>query len=63
MIPQLLAGAAAATALILQAPAPVETIPLDLTGPRPIAMLTLGGGEPVRVIFDTCLIPPASPSG
>lgn len=31
----------------------METIPLDLTGPRPIAMLTPGSGAPVRVIFDT----------
>jgi hypothetical protein len=55
MIHQLLAAAASAAAAIVQAPAPaaVETIPLDLTGPRPIAMLTVGGGDPVRVIFDT----------
>jgi hypothetical protein len=29
------------------------TIPLDMSGPRPVAMLTLDGGEPVRAIFDT----------
>jgi hypothetical protein len=50
-----LAAAASAAAAFLQAPAPsaVETVPLDLTGPRPIAMLKVGSGEPVRVIFDT----------
>jgi hypothetical protein len=46
---------AAAAATLLQAPVPgaVETVPLDLSGPRPIAMLTIGDGEAVRVIFDT----------
>jgi hypothetical protein len=55
MITQLLAAAGAAAAAFLQAPAPgaVETVPLDLSGPRPIAMLTIGAGEAVRVIFDT----------
>ena len=55
MIAPWLTAAASAAAAFLQAPAPaaVETIPLDLTGPRPIAMLTVGTGEPVRVIFDT----------
>ncbi len=55
MIPLWLAVAASAAAAVVQAPAPaaVETIPLDLTGPRPIAMLAVGAGEPVRVIFDT----------
>lgn len=55
MIAPWLAAAASAAAAFLQAPAPaaVETIPLDLTGPRPIAMLTVGTGDPVRVIFDT----------
>ncbi len=54
MIPLWLAAAASA-AVALQAPAPaaVETIPLDLSGPRPIAMLSVGSGAPVRVIFDT----------
>jgi hypothetical protein len=55
MIGPLLAAAASAAAVILQAPAPgaVERVPLDLSGPRPIAMLSVGNGEPVRVIFDT----------
>jgi hypothetical protein len=55
MIPLWLAAAASAAATVLQAPAPgaVETVPLDLSGPRPIAMLQVGTGEPVRVIFDT----------
>ncbi|HYD14004.1 MAG TPA: retropepsin-like aspartic protease [Allosphingosinicella sp.] len=50
-----LAAAASTAAAFLQAPAPgaVETVPLDLTGPRPIAMLQIGSGAPVRVIFDT----------
>jgi hypothetical protein len=33
--------------------AAVETIPLDLAGPRPLATLTIGEAAPVRVIFDT----------
>lgn len=33
--------------------AAVETIPLDLSGPRPIAMLTIGDSAPVPVVFDT----------
>ena len=55
MIAPWLAAAASAAAALLQPPAPsaVETVPLDLTGPRPIAMLRVGTGEPVRVIFDT----------
>jgi hypothetical protein len=28
-------------------------VPLDLSGPRPIAMLSVGAGPPVPVIFDT----------
>ena len=36
-----------------QTPSGVETVPLDLTGQRPIAMLSIGGGAPVPVIFDT----------
>jgi hypothetical protein len=53
MIPIWLAAAASA-AVAVQSPATaVETIPLDLTGPRPIAMLTIGAGDAVRVIFDT----------
>ncbi|HKR24016.1 MAG TPA: retropepsin-like aspartic protease, partial [Allosphingosinicella sp.] len=49
------AAAALAAAALVQAPAPaqVETVPLDLTGPRPVAMLQVGAGEAVRVIFDT----------
>lgn len=31
----------------------VETIPLDMSGPRPIAQLEIGSGAPVPVIFDT----------
>ena len=52
-----LAGSAAAAGA--QAPPPstpavsVETIPLDLSGPRPLASLTIGTAAPVRVIFDT----------
>ncbi len=55
MIASWLVAAASAAAAFLQAPAPgpVETVPLDLSGPRPIAMLQVGSGEPVRVIFDT----------
>jgi hypothetical protein len=55
MIAPWLVAAGAATAAFLQAPqpGPVETVPLDLSGPRPIAMLTIGTGEAVRVIFDT----------
>jgi hypothetical protein len=30
-----------------------EVIPLDLSGPRPLAMLTIGSSPPVPVIFDT----------
>jgi hypothetical protein len=54
VIGKLLAAAfAAAAALAQPAPPAVETVPLDLTGPRPIAMLSVGAGEPARVIFDT----------
>lgn len=55
MIGKLLAAAALTAAAFVQAPASpaVETVPLDLTGPRPIAMLQVGAGEAVRVIFDT----------
>lgn len=55
MIASWVAAAASVAAAFLQATAPaaVETVPLDLTGPRPIAMLRVGTGEPVRVIFDT----------
>lgn len=52
MIFKPLAALAAAVAL-LQAPSAIETVPLDLSGPRPIAMLRVGAGEAVRVIFDT----------
>jgi len=45
-----LAFAATAAA---QASSGVETVPLDLAGQRPIAMLSIGGGTPVPVIFDT----------
>ena len=48
----LAAGFAAALALA-QAPVPAETVPLDMSGPRPIATLTVGNSAPVRVIFDT----------
>ncbi len=55
MIAKVLAAAVLAAAAFLQAPVPppVETVPLDLSGPRPIAMLTIGAGETVPVIFDT----------
>ena len=55
MIAPLLAAAASAAAVLLQAPAPgaVERVPLDLSGPRPVATLTVGTSAPVRVIFDT----------
>ncbi len=55
MIASWLAAAASTAAAFLQAPAPaaVETVPLDLSGPRPIAMLQVGSSEAVRVIFDT----------
>jgi hypothetical protein len=54
VIGKLLAAAfAAAAALAQPAPPAAETVPLDLTGPRPVAMLTVGSGAPVRVIFDT----------
>ena len=55
MIASWLAAAAATAAFLLQAPAPgaVERVPLDLSGPRPVAMLQVGSGEPVRLIFDT----------
>ncbi len=46
-----LAGPAALVAA--QAPAERAVVPLDLSGPRPIAMLSVGSGPPVRVIFDT----------
>jgi aspartyl protease len=44
---------AAFAAAFLQPAAATETVPLDLGGPRPIAMLTIGAGEAVPVIFDT----------
>lgn len=49
------AGGAAllASAALAQAPAARPVVPLDLSGPRPIAMLAVGSGPPVRVIFDT----------
>ena len=52
---RLLAAAAIALAApaTAQAPSAVETIALDLSGQRPIAMLSIGGGQPVPVIFDT----------
>jgi hypothetical protein len=54
VIGKLLAAALAAAAAFAQpAPPAVETVPLDLSGPRPIAMLTVGTGAPARVIFDT----------
>lgn len=45
--------AALAAAAFLQPTAATETVPLDLSRPRPIAMLTIGAGETVPVIFDT----------
>ena len=45
----LAAVAVAGTAFAQQA----ETVPLDLSGPRPIAMLQVGDAEAVPVIFDT----------
>ena len=48
-----IACATAAAAAAAQAPAAPEVIALDLSGPRPIAMLSIGGGAPVPVIFDT----------
>ena len=61
MVPRmiLVAAALAGTAAAAGTPAPstpaasVETIPLDLSGPRPLATLTIGEAAPVRVIFDT----------
>jgi hypothetical protein len=54
VIAKLLAAALAAAAALAQPASPaVETVPLDLSGPRPIATLTVGTGAPVRVIFDT----------
>ena len=47
------AGFAATVAAAAQTPAAPDVVPLDLSGPRPIAMLTIGAGPPVRVIFDT----------
>ena len=48
-------AAAAAFLLIAAQPAsaPPESIPIDVSGPRPIAMLTIGSAAPVPVIFDT----------
>ena len=44
----------AAPACAQSAPAPaVETIALDLSGPRPTAQLRIGGVAPVTAIFDT----------
>ena len=45
--------AACAAAVAAQAPAGPAIVPLDLSGPRPIAMLKVGEGAPVPVIFDT----------
>lgn len=42
-----------AVAAAAQAAPAVDTVTLDLSGPRPIAMLAVGGAEPVPVIFDT----------
>lgn len=50
-------AAAALAALLAAAAAPApratEIIPLDLSGPRPTAMLAVGGAAPVPVVFDT----------
>ena len=45
--------AALAPAATAQSPAPRSVVPLDLSGPRPIAMLSVGSNPPARVIFDT----------
>lgn len=42
-----------AVAAAAQAPAAPDRVGLDVSGPRPIAMLSIAGGEPVPVIFDT----------
>lgn len=42
-----------AAAAASQAPGVTEVIPLDMSGPRPTAMLTVGTAEPVPVVFDT----------
>ena len=46
-------AAVLATAATAQAPADRTVVPLDLSGPRPIATLSIGSGPPARVIFDT----------
>lgn len=59
MLPRLagIAGSAVVAALAVaataQAPSARAVVPLDLSGPRPIAMLSVGSAPPVRVIFDT----------
>ncbi len=45
--------AAAGCAKAQPGPAASSTIPLDLSGPRLVADLRIGGAEPVRAIFDT----------
>ena len=45
--------AAALTVAAAQAPTDRIVIPLDLSGPRPIATLSVGSAPPARVIFDT----------
>lgn len=41
------------TSPVAAQPAATEVVQLDLSGPRPIATLTVGTRAPVRVIFDT----------
>jgi hypothetical protein len=48
-----LSSAAASDASAVSETTSVETIPLDLQGPRPIAMLTIGNSPAVPVVFDT----------
>lgn len=48
-----MAVAAALVAAAQPAPQQMQVIPLDVSGPRPIAMLTIGSRAPVPVIFDT----------
>ena len=45
------AAAAAPAQTHSSAPTAVETIPLDMSGPRPIAQLAIGSGAPVRGHF------------
>ncbi len=47
------AAVAAAFAAATAHAAATAVVPLDLSGPRPIAMLSVGEAPPVRVIFDT----------